>query len=289
MKITLGSNATCSDFEEDSVLCYCGDAYSYRLPKIDIPAFDLFLGFASLVFAIFLLTKARRTFKLLRESESVTMTTYYIFLWIVCIFNILRFVIVSVVPEPKLFYELLYNMMNAILLFVEISVIIFMSHGYMVSGREAISRTIKICGLIATIFLGIECGITFGLHISLFEQEDWQASLFWLLLSVILSIGYATILILPNTRFRERLPARPLFYQYSQFMLVLQLLRAVGSLLNFFGIFIGFCFLMLWLLVYYALYGPLLYWGFLKDFLRDVALSEYYSEMVINGYFDSNT
>jgi len=46
---------------------------------------------------------------------------------------------------------------------------------------------------------------------------------------------------------------------------------------------------MLSMALYYSCFAPFLYWGFLRDFLRGVALSEYFSDMITNGYFDTNT
>jgi hypothetical protein len=34
---------------------------------------------------------------------------------------------------------------------------------------------------------------------------------------------------------------------------------------------------------------PFLYWAFLRDFFKEARMSDKYEEMVVSGYFDSDT
>lgn len=42
-------------------------------------------------------------------------------------------------------------------------------------------------------------------------------------------------------------------------------------------------------LSYYCFYIPLLYWAFLRAFFREPTVSDHYSEMMVSGYFDTDT
>jgi hypothetical protein len=58
----------------------------------------------------------------------------------VTVFNVARSLLAYFHPHPEVAYDIVYLISNFVLIFIEVSVIVFMSHSYMVSGREAITR-----------------------------------------------------------------------------------------------------------------------------------------------------
>jgi len=135
---------------------YCKDFLIWNWKGIEV--FDLFLCLPTTVFVIFLIIKLRSALRKLYETESLIMSTYYSFIWSVSIFNILRCLLNYFLKEPDIVYNILFLLSNFILVFLEISVVVFMSHGYMVSGREAIHRTIVITVAICLVYITIQAG-----------------------------------------------------------------------------------------------------------------------------------
>jgi len=192
-------------------------------------------------------------------------------------------------PEPPMLYQGLFLMSNFILIFVEVSVVVFMSHGYVVSGREAIHRTVIITGLITIVYSTIQGILLFGLGVPLYETTNQDAALYWFITSSLFVIVYSTILILPKTSLKDKMPARPSFYNYVAFLFLLNLLKGLGNLLVFASLNAGFCLVGLSSVSYFALYAPLLYVCFLRDFFREVALPDYFMEMRKSGFYDTDT
>ncbi|KAK2553907.1 Transmembrane protein adipocyte-associated 1-like protein [Acropora cervicornis] len=79
---------------------------------------------------------------------------------------------------------------------------------------------------------------------------------------------YFLIVILPFTKLREHyiIPARRSFYVYCGILAVVDLVQGVGGLLLCEKVKGSLCILEGTMFVYYALFGPLVYWSFLKDF-----------------------
>jgi len=251
--------------------------------------FDLFLCLPTTVFVIFLIIKLRSALRKLYETESLIMSTYYSFIWSVSIFNILRCLLNYFLKEPDIVYNILFLLSNFILVFLEISVVVFMSHGYMVSGREAIHRTIVITGAVCLVYITIQAGFLFGMNLKLYKQVDSPSCLYWFIVNFLFAIIYLVILILPKTSLRDKLPARRSFYHYVTFLFVLNFVKCIGEIMVYAHLDVGFCFIDVGFFAYYALYAPLLYICFLRDFFRDVTLPYGFVEMSKSGYLDSDT
>jgi len=268
---------------------YCRDLMMEWKIGGEVGVFDLLLCIPSTMFLIFLLAKLRSSIRKLLETESLIMSTYYGFLWFVCLFNIGRSLLDYFFPNPPVLYDLLFLITNFILVFVEVSVVVFMSHGYMVSGREAITRTIWITLVIGAVYTIVQAIMIFGLHLQLFKPVEKSVMLYWIIISLLFTVLYFIILLLPRTSMKDKLPARPSFYRYVGFLFALNLIKAIGDVMVFVNVDIGYCFIDLGIFGYYALYAPILYVCFLQEFFRDVILSDGYVEMEKSGYLDSDT
>lgn len=102
--------------------------------------------------------------------------------------------------------------------------------------------------------------------------------------SAALCIIYMAIVILPYTRFRNKVPERKSFYIYVLFLIALNALQVIGSVLIFLCVGVGICVVSIsqvsetrtnmllistWLqLLYFSCYAPVLYLCFLKDFFQ---------------------
>ncbi|MCO5578389.1 hypothetical protein L7F22_032230 [Adiantum nelumboides] len=134
----------------------------------------------------------------------------------------------------------------------------------------------------------------YGLGVPLFLTKDGTGDhkkwTFWLIRSLLFVGAYLFILVLPHTKWRDRLPARPTFYRYVVILFVLNVLSAFGHALICVGADFGYCLHGLSTFFYNGFYPPLLYATFLLDYFLedDVHLDDiYYSEMKDAGYFDT--
>jgi len=266
---------------------YCRELLTWEWGGILI--FDFILSIPTTLFFLFLLMQLRKALNKLYETESLIMSTYYGFLWGVCIFNIARCLLDFFVPIPLVLFEVLYLIANGTVIFIEVSVVVFMSHGYAMSGREAIQRTLWITGILCGLYVLVQAILMFGVQIHLYTVHTGGSALYWMITCGIFAIVYATLLILTRTSFRDRLPAPAFFYYYIGFLLALNAVKMIGYFFVFFGADIGFCFIDLQLLLYFSSYAPVLYICFLKDFFKEVVLPEHYMEMHKNNFLDSDT
>jgi len=72
-------------------------------------------------------------------------------------------------------------------------------------------------------------------------------------------------------------------------LFVLNFVKCIGEIMVYAHLDVGFCFIDVGFFAYYALYAPLLYVCFLRDFFRDVTLPYGFVEMSKSGYLDSDT
>ncbi|CAM6087522.1 unnamed protein product [Calypogeia fissa] len=251
----------------------------------------------SLVFLLFLAWRVQSSVRKLAHSKSHIMSTYYVFLWIIAVLN-LCWCILEITQAKSSSRATVWNVMSLVTRFgmvlLEVSVVVFLSQGYLISGWDALLRTLLISGLFAAVDAIVKAIYIFGMEIPLLLNEDdagnWQKWGFWLVHTIIFICVYAVILILPHTRWRDHLPAKPSFYRYVFMLFVLNIVSAIGSFILGLGADFGYCVYGLTTFSYYAFYPPLLYITFLADFFREEDLQMddvYYSEMKDAGYFDA--
>eukprot|EP00854_Cymbomonas_tetramitiformis_P004195 gene4195-5171_t len=193
------------------------------------------------------------------------MATYYAFLWLVCILNLLRASIEIWEANPKGHYTLwnvLWLTARGGMLFLEVSVVVFLAQGYLVSSRKALIRTLVISSVVALVDSFFKVLFIWVWRINLFgaTTDEW----------------------------RDRLPARPSFYRYVLFLVILDFVAFLGAIMLAAGATQGYCLYGICAWVYYAFYPPILYMTFLAEFFQDTDDEEsaYYSEMKDAGYFE---
>lgn len=255
--------------------------------------YNLFAALPVVLFLSFLLFRARRSVTRLLHGRSYVMATYYAFLWAVAFLNLVWFLLQLWPPKSgkTTLWDFLSLTVSFGIVLVEVSVVVFLSQGYVVSGSDALVRTLIFSGLVSTADTFIKALYIFGLGVPLFlDGIDHRKWTFWLVRSLFFVGAYLFILILPHTKWRDRLPARPTFYRYIIILFVLNTLSAFGTALIGFGADFGYCLRGLSLYFFNGFYPPLLYMTFLLDYFleEDLHLDDiYYSEMKDAGYFDT--
>ena len=260
--------------------------------------YNVVLALPALLFLLFLLTRLRSSVRKLKQSRSHIMATYYSFLWVICVLN-LCWCVLEMQQAKNHDKEMAWNIMSLVtrfgLVLLEVSVVVFLSQGYLISGWDALLRTLLFSGVFATADALVKAIYIFGFGVPLFTIQDdagnWNKWGFWLLQNLFFASVYAVLLTLPHTRWRDRLPARPSFYRYVMILFIFNATQGFGSFLLGFGDSFGYCIYGLTGFVYYALYPPLLYGTFLADFLGEEEMQmedAYYSEMKDAGYFDGD-
>ncbi|CAL8462360.1 g1893 [Coccomyxa elongata] len=272
--------------------------------------YTVVIGLPTVLFLAFLGWRLLPSIRKLQRSQSHIMTTYYGFLWGVSLLNLMRCIALvaqDLQPSgdeylPPLLLNHLWLLTRFGLVMLEVSVVVFLLQGYLTSGREALIRTLWISGAYAAFETLVASMYIFVAHVPLFlyggspeaPENDlhWSKWGFWLAHTVLFLMVYALILILPNTKWRDRLPAKPSFYRYILVLFGLNVLAGLGSILLGSVVVGGYCVYGLATFLYYAIYPPLLYLTFLSEFFGsneelDMDLM-YYSEMKEAGYFEED-
>ncbi|KAJ7566414.1 hypothetical protein O6H91_02G101700 [Diphasiastrum complanatum] len=260
--------------------------------------YDAFMLLPALLFLVFLVARARSSLRKLFRSKSNIMTTYYAFLWIISILNVC-WCFLEMWQTRHGQAAITWNVMSIGTRFgmvlLEVSVVIFLSQGYLTSSWNALMHTLTLSGTVAAIDAILKAIYIFWVGVPLFvlgdDAGDGKKWGFWFIHSFIFAGVYFIILMLPYTKWRDHLPARPSFYNYVFILFVFNSVAVLGSLLLCFGADFGHCLYSLAGFSYYALYPPLLYVTFLADFFKeeDFQLEDiYYSEMKDAGYFDAD-
>ncbi|KAF3788256.1 Transmembrane adipocyte-associated 1-like protein [Nymphaea thermarum] len=135
----------------------------------------------------------------------------------------------------------------------------------------------------------------FGFGVPLFvdnkDEQDQHKWMLWVFHRLLLTSVYAMVFFMHHTKWRDRLPARPAFYNYTGVMLFLNATALFACALMGIGAGFGFWLYSLTVLIYHALYLPLIYLTFLSDFFLEEDLhleNVYYSEMKDAGFFDGD-
>ncbi|THF99213.1 hypothetical protein TEA_020988 [Camellia sinensis var. sinensis] len=180
------------------------------------------------------------------------------------------------------------------MLFLEVSLMAFLLQGNHASGLEALTRTFVVSGLIVGLDILLKAIYLFGFAIPLFIDnfEDphrlkWGL---WVVHKLLLTAVYGFILFIYHSRWRERLPARPTFYNYVIIMFCLNSMALFACALTGHRAGFGFWLYDVTVVCYHSFYLPLLYVTFLADFFQEEDLhleNVYYSEMKDAGFFDA--
>ncbi|KAL4637322.1 hypothetical protein ACB092_03G069400 [Castanea dentata] len=251
----------------------------------------------NLLFIFYLSFQARKSFSKLTHGRSYVIIAYYACLWLASLLNLIwcTFQAWECTPGKELVWNLLSLFTTSGMLFLEVSLVAFLFQGNHVSGLEALTKTFVVSGLIIGLDLLLKAIYMFGFGIPLFIDSDdhthplkWNL---WVIHRLVLTAVYGFILFMYHSKWRERLPARPAFYNYIAVMFLMNALALLACALTGSGAGFGFWLYGATIVCYHAFYLPLLYVTFLADFFQEEDLhleNVYYSEMKDAGFFDGD-
>lgn len=228
-------------------------------------AFLAFLGFG-----------LQHSLRKLARSRSHVMMVYYGFVWAVSALNCLR-CIAQLVPSTAA-WNVLWLVARFGMLLVEVSVIVFLVQGLATTTHQALVRTLVISSAVAGAETAVKALYIYALHVPLLldgstpsdpsGDSHWSKWSFWLLRALASAALYSAVVMLPSTRRRDLLPAKPELYRYAACLAAVYCLKALGALLVGCGAGAGYCVFGAGAWLYDALYAPLVYVTFLMDFFR---------------------
>lgn len=162
------------------------------------------------------------------------------------------------------------------------------------SGLEALAHTFMVSGVIVGVDVLLKAIFVFGFRVPLFmdgettHRAKWGL---WTMHELLLTGVYAYILFVHYSKWRDKLPPRPAFYNYIIVMFVVSGVASFSCALAGSGAGSGLWLYKFMVISYHSLYLPFLYVTFLADFFQEEDLlldNAYYSEMRDAGFFDAD-
>ncbi|KMZ61381.1 Protein of unknown function, transmembrane-40 [Zostera marina] len=256
---------------------------------------NLALIIPSVLFIVFLASQARKSLTRLSYGRSYIIIVYYALLWVVSLLNLAWCFLQAwqCTPGRETSWNILSLFTASGMLFLEVSLIAFLLQGNQANGVEALTRVFVVSGVAVCVDILLKAIYVFGFGVPLFldtsgstHRVKWGL---WVVHRLLLAAVYGFILYMYNSKWRERLPARPAFYNYIVTMLLLNCVTLFACILMGNELAFGFWIYNLTIICYHSLYPPFLYVTFLADFFQEEDLyleNIYYSEMRDAGFFD---
>nr|CAD7423669.1 unnamed protein product [Timema monikensis] len=258
---------------------FCKLILYLEFPNTRIHIWDLIILVPNFLFLLFLMLRFNRARLKLRATSSPIFLTFYGLVVMSVIISIVRCAVSMTVNASVVVGsttdKVLWITVRFFLLAMEISVVVFgLACGHLDS-RSSIRHV-----LLATSFISLSFSISQG-YLEMFAPDvsfhidsrnydlfGHGGMLFWFISSIVFTVVYLIILILPWTRLRERLtlPIKPSFYLYILFLVLLNLAQSVGSGLFFYKLDEGLCVVDVTTCIYFTLLTPLVYHTFLSEF-----------------------
>ncbi|GFV61221.1 transmembrane protein adipocyte-associated 1 homolog [Trichonephila clavipes] len=240
---------------------------------------DLSILVPNVVFLLFMLIRCNRARLKLRATNSPIFSTFYILVALNAAVSVLRCVVAmtvnAAIPIGEITDKVLWVVVRCFLLATEISVLIFgLAFGHLDS-QTSIRRILIVTTSVSLIYSGLQGALEITIpdenFCSLYKQKGLfghGGMLFWFISSIVFSLVYLVVLILPWTRLRDRLalPSKPSFYWYILFLDLLNIFQAIGSGLLYYKQETGLCVVDVTAYVYFTIFTPLVYRTFLADF-----------------------
>ncbi|KAH7528937.1 hypothetical protein FEM48_Zijuj05G0130700 [Ziziphus jujuba var. spinosa] len=259
--------------------------------------FDAFLVVPSVIFVVYLAVHAKKNLNKFCNGRSYIMISYYAFLWIASILNLTWCSLQAwqCSPGKEVAWNLLSLFTASGMLCLEISLVAFLLQEDYASGVEALARTFIVSGIIVGLDTLLKAIYVFGFGMPLFmdgavniDGIKWGL---WIIHKLLLTAVYGYILFVHFSKWREKLPPRPAFYNYVVVMFVTCSVSLFACGLAGLGANFGIWLYNFTVICYHSLYLPFLYVTFLADFFQEedfLSDSAYYSEMKDAGFFDAD-
>ncbi|GAV70036.1 Tmemb_40 domain-containing protein [Cephalotus follicularis] len=258
---------------------------------------DVVLAVPSVLFVLYLAVHAKKNIEKLYNGRPYILISYYALLWLAASLNLAWCTLQAwqCSTRKEVAWNLLSLFTTSTMLCLEISLMSFLLQENYARGFEALPRTLIVSGIIVSVDLLLKAIYVFGFAIPLFiDSLGSTHRVKWGLLAthkLLLTAAYGFILFVHFSKWREKLPPRPAFYNYVIAMFVIYAVALFSCGLASFGAGFGIWLYSLTLLCYHSLYLPFLYLTFLPDFFQEEDLildNAYYSEMRDAGFFDAD-
>lgn len=276
--ITVQPNATqpFSPVEEEF---YCKLVLYTEILNTRVRLWDVIILVPNALFLLFLVFRFNRARLKLRATSSPIFFAFYGLVFLNVVISVIRCVVSMTVNAAAVVGgyvdTILWITVRFFLLSTEMSVVIFgLAFGHLDS-RSSIRHVLLATSFISLAFSTSQGALevfapdeSFRIHSKDFNLFGHGGMLFWFSSSVVFSLVYLIILLLPWTRLRERLalPTKRSFYFYILFLALLNVNQSVGSGLLFCGIQEGLCVVDVTTYIYFTFFTPLVYHTFLSEF-----------------------
>lgn len=251
----------------------------YEIPNTKIRFWDLVILIPNLVFLSFLILRFNRAILKLRATNSPIFLTFYALVVINIIVSVLRCLIsmlVDLASNAGGYVDIImWLIVRFFLLATEISVIVFgLAFGHLDS-RSSIRYVLSVTSFFSLAYSISQGTLEVMVHDEMFHVHSQGIVLFghggvtfWFISSVIFTLLYLTILVLPLTKLRERfpLPEKKSFYMYIMLLMFLNISCSIGGAMLLYNIKEGLCIVDITTCVYFTFFTPLVYFTFLRDF-----------------------
>ncbi|XP_058180783.1 protein CANDIDATE G-PROTEIN COUPLED RECEPTOR 2-like isoform X2 [Rhododendron vialii] len=161
------------------------------------------------------------------------------------------------------------------------------------TGFETLARAFTLSGFIVGVDILLKAIFVFGFRVPLFvDSEETTHRMkwgLWTVSKILLAAVYGFILFVHSSKWQDKLPSRPMFYNYVVTMFLTNAVALFACALAGIGLTFGLWLYNLMLFCYHCLYLPFLYITFSADIFQEEDLrldNAYYSEMKDAGFFD---
>ncbi|XP_050423782.1 transmembrane protein adipocyte-associated 1 homolog [Adelges cooleyi] len=276
LSITKSENSTTMDNDH-----FCKLILYLEIPSVNIRIWDVAILVPNLIFMVYLVTKLSRARLKLRAANSPIFLTFYCLVLFNVFMSILRCLISMTLNYSNLAADsiniTLWVVVKCFFLATEMSVIVFaLAFGHMES-RSSIRYVLITTSLISLVYSASQGALEILMPDSVFRITSKDLNLFghggvlfWLISSVVFTMLYLLILVLPFTRLREKLPL-PVNRSFYVYVLMLAMLNGIGSIGCAFlliKITEGLCIVDVTTFLYFTLFTPLVYVTFLSTFFN---------------------
>ncbi|KAL2254071.1 UNVERIFIED_CONTAM: Protein CANDIDATE G-PROTEIN COUPLED RECEPTOR 2 [Sesamum indicum] len=196
-------------------------------------------------------------------------------------------------PGKAISWNLLSLFTECGMLSLEISIVAFLLQENYASGLESLAHTFLVSGSFVAVDILVQAIFIFGFGVPLFISADASHWGKWGVLFVhtlVLTAVYCYILFVHYSKWRDKLPPRPSFYNYVVVMFIINALGLFASGLAGNGFGLGLWFYNVIIICHHSLYLSFLYVTFLAGFFQEedwLLDNAYYSEMKDAGFFDT--
>ncbi|XP_058180781.1 protein CANDIDATE G-PROTEIN COUPLED RECEPTOR 2-like isoform X1 [Rhododendron vialii] len=256
---------------------------------------DAALAVPAALFVLYLAFHAKKNLRKLSNGRNYVTIAYYALLWLAALLNLAWCSLQAwqCSSGKEVAWNLLSLFTTAGILCLEISLMAFLIQENHSTGFETLARAFTLSGFIVGVDILLKAIFVFGFRVPLFvDSEETTHRMkwgLWTVSKILLAAVYGFILFVHSSKWQDKLPSRPMFYNYVVTMFLTNAVALFACALAGIGLTFGLWLYNLMLFCYHCLYLPFLYITFSADIFQEEDLrldNAYYSEMKDAGFFD---